>query len=103
MPNRYTESSKPTPPLDVSSSEGLGPEEREKLVALLDHIYEYGTAAEGVLRLAAQLCQAVRAAERERIERDVAGLHMAQSLGNQNYPRAWHDGIDAALEAIRGA
>jgi len=43
------------------------------------------------------------AAERERIERDVADLHMTQATNNQNYPRAWHDGIDAALEVIRGA
>ena len=43
------------------------------------------------------------AAERERIERDVADLHMTQATNNQNCPRAWHDGIDAALEVIRGA
>lgn len=44
-----------------------------------------------------------QAAERKRIERDVAGLHMAQSVNNQNHPSAWHDGIDAALDVIRGA
>jgi hypothetical protein len=43
-----------------------------------------------------------RAAERERIERDVADLDMTQATNNQNCPRAWHDGIDAALEVIRG-
>ena len=43
------------------------------------------------------------AAERERVARDVAGLHMAQSVNNQNYPSAWHDGVDAALAVIRGA
>ncbi len=39
--------------------------------------------------------------EREKIYQDVAGLHMAQSVNNQNYPSAWHDGVDAALAAIR--
>ena len=43
------------------------------------------------------------AAERKRLERDVASLHMSQSINNQNYPSAWHDGVDAALEVIRGA
>jgi hypothetical protein len=27
---------------------------------------------------------------------------MTQATNNQNCPRAWHDGIDAALEVIRG-
>ena len=39
--------------------------------------------------------------EREKIYQDVAGLHMAQSVNNQNYPSAWHDGVDAALVVIR--
>jgi hypothetical protein len=43
------------------------------------------------------------AAERERLARDVAGLHMAQSINNQNHPSAWDDGVDAALDVIRGA
>ena len=43
------------------------------------------------------------AAERERLARDVAGLHMAQSVNNQNHTSAWHDGADAAPEVIRGA
>ena len=43
------------------------------------------------------------AEERERLARDVAGLHMAQSVNNQNHPSAWHDGVDAALEVIRGS
>ena len=42
------------------------------------------------------------AEERERLIREVAALHMAQSVNNQNHPRAWHDGVDAALDAIRG-
>lgn len=51
-----------------------------------------------------QRCYALgMAAERERLARDVAGLHMAQSVNNQNYPSAWHDGVDAALAVIRGA
>ena len=53
-------------PLEVRLSDQLGPEERAKLDALLDHIYEYGTTAEGVLLRAAQLCQAAKAAERAR-------------------------------------
>jgi hypothetical protein len=51
----------------------------------------------------AERVRAAVAAERERIERDVADLHMTQATNNQNCPRAWHDGIDAALEVIRGA
>lgn len=47
-------------------SDGLGPEERAKLNALLDHIYEHGTSSEGVLRLASQLCKTAKAIERER-------------------------------------
>ena len=53
-------------PLALRLNDQLGPEERAKLDALLDHIHEYGTTAEGVLLRAAQLCQAARAAERER-------------------------------------
>jgi len=61
-------------PFGSEFSAELGPDERAKLDALLDHIYEYGTAAEGVLRLAADLCQSSRAVERERwreVTRDV--------------------------------
>ena len=43
------------------------------------------------------------AAERERLARNVEALHMAQTLNNQNYPPAWHDGIDEAVAVIRGA
>ncbi len=53
--------------------------------------------------IVAERVRAAVAAERERIERDVADLHMTQATNNQNCPRAWHDGIDAALEVIRGA
>ena len=55
-------------PLGLPLNDQLGPEERAKLDALLDHIHEYGTTAEGVLLRAAQLCQAARAAERERCD-----------------------------------
>lgn len=39
--------------------------------------------------------------EREKIYQDVAGLHMAKFVRNQNYPSAWHDGVDAALAVVR--
>lgn len=68
-------------PAEVRCNAELGPDERAKLDALLDHIHEYGTAAEGVLRLASQLCQAARAAERERwralLEARAAGCERA--------------------------
>lgn len=57
-------------PQAVCSTAMLGPAERAALDALLDHIYEYGTAAEGVLERAAKLCQAARADERERCAGD---------------------------------
>ena len=52
----------------VLQSDELGPDERAKLDALLDHIHEHGTSAEGVFRRAADLCAASRAVERERSE-----------------------------------
>lgn len=52
-------------PCGSEFSAGLGPDERAKLDALLDHIYEYGTTAEGVTRRAADLCAAARAAARD--------------------------------------
>jgi hypothetical protein len=58
---------------------------------LLAHREEYA---------AARVAQAV-AQERERVIREVADLHMTQSVNNQNHPSAWHDGVDAALAAIR--
>ena len=39
--------------------------------------------------------------ERERLARDVAELHMAQTVNHQEFPRAWHDGVDAALAVIQ--
>ena len=53
-------------PAKVRLTDGLGPEERAKLDALIDHIYEYGTSAEGVMSLAAQLCLTAHKIERER-------------------------------------
>jgi len=76
-------------------SEGLGPLPQPAMLRGVDEDYY---TAEQMRAYGAQ----ERAAERERIERDVADLHMTQATNNQNCPRAWHDGIDAALEVIRG-
>lgn len=76
---------KQTPPADEGPVEcGLGPEERARLDALLDHIYEHGTAAEGVLRMAAQLCEAARAAERA----ESARLRQLLNLARDDYNTA---------------
>ena len=53
-------------PAKVRLTDGLGPDERAKLDALLDHIYEHGTTAEGVMNLAAQLCITAKKVERAR-------------------------------------
>lgn len=37
------------------------------------------------------------------VRSDIATLHMAQGVNNQNHPAAWHDAIDAALEAFDAA
>jgi hypothetical protein len=34
---------------------------------------------------------------------DIKTLHMVQSINNQNQPAAWHDAVDAALEAFDDA
>lgn len=39
----------------------------------------------------------------ERVRADISALHMAQATNNQNHPAAWHDAVDAALEAIDAA
>jgi hypothetical protein len=44
----------------------LGLDERAALDALLDHVCEYGTTDEGVMRLAAKLCIAAKSVERAR-------------------------------------
>jgi hypothetical protein len=44
---------------------------------------------------------AARQEERVRCIAEVGALHMAQTVNNQNHPRAWHDAVDAALDAIR--
>ena len=33
----------------------------------------------------------------------IEDLHGSQTLNNQEYPRAWHEGLDAAVAAILGA
>jgi hypothetical protein len=38
-----------------------------------------------------------------RARNDIQMLHMVQSINNQNLPSAWHDAVDAALEAIDAA
>jgi hypothetical protein len=42
-------------------------------------------------------------AEQERCIAAVEALHMAQATNNQNHPSAWHNGVDAAIDAIRDA
>lgn len=59
MPN---EDHRPDQPLPFGCNYELGHDERAALDALLDHIYEYGTLAEGVSRRAVILCSAARAA-----------------------------------------
>lgn len=54
-------------------------------------------------RLLRRCWDAAVAANCQRLARDVADLHMAQSINNQNHPSAWNDGVDAALEVIREA
>ena len=94
-------------------SEWLGPDRLESTVNddefnTLCEAHSFGAVARGEFPLMPRgllkaLVDAAVAAERERLARDVAGLHMAQSVNNQNYPSAWHDGVDAALAVIRGA
>lgn len=43
------------------------------------------------------------AVERGKLIAAVGALHMAQTINHQNYPAAWHDGVDAAIEALREA
>jgi hypothetical protein len=87
-----------TRPCGSALSDELGPDERAKLDALLDHIYEYGTAAEGVLRLAADLCQSSRAAERERCAR-----LCEQTDEDGEGPDCWDWHSKDYARAIRGA
>lgn len=53
-------------PTKVQVSDVLGPEECAKLDALLDHIYEYGTIAEGISKRVIELALSIRKKERER-------------------------------------
>jgi hypothetical protein len=96
------------------SNEWLGPvPKREQLGKQMNfdewcaahgvYLNDNDNAAKAAKAMARRAWDASVAAERERLARDVAGLHMAQSVNNQNYPSAWHDGVDAALAVIRGA
>jgi hypothetical protein len=86
-------------PAAVGSDAQLGPlPERFDVVTRSNGPVPVWTAED--MRAYAAACVA---AERKRLEQDVAGLHMAQSINHQNHPSAWHDGVDAALEVIRGA
>jgi len=49
----------------------------------------------------AQIVAAARQEERGRCIAEIGALHTAQTVNNQNHPRAWHDAVDAALAAIR--
>ena len=42
-------------------------------------------------------------AELRQIRIDIASLHYVQSINHQNQPAAWHDAVDAALEAFDAA
>ena len=97
--------SKELPPLPPSPAEVS-----DLILQTREHVQALGWLNRDLLYTETQVraimaeCATMAAArERRRIERDVAGLHMAQSVNNQNHPIAWHDGIDAALEVIRGA
>lgn len=35
--------------------------------------------------------------------KELATLHCTQAINNQNHPAAWHDGVDACIEALREA
>lgn len=84
-------------PLALSLHDLLGRDERAKLDALLDHVHEYGTTAEGALRLAAQLCQASRAAERERCARWLEWYDGAETRRSEAIRKGDHWAPDALL------
>ena len=93
------------PPLPPSPAE-VG----DLVLATREHVQALGWGNREQLYTASQVrallseCAVMSAArERHRMAQDVAGLHMAQSVNHQNYPGAWHDGVDAALSVIRGA
>lgn len=98
------EDHEPAPHLGLGSSERLGLLVNSAMLAE-ECLRLAEWALIGPVQRAAleSFAERLLAADRARIKRDVAGLHMAQSANNQNYPSAWHDGIDAALEAIGGA
>ena len=75
-----------------------------KLVAKALHDIEWvdsGDYAQGAENEAIRACLSGAAAERERLIKAVADCHMWQTINNQNYPSAWHDGIDEALRVMR--
>lgn len=50
--------------------------------------------------------------ERERLEqlvlytvqecvKQLSDLHYSQTINNQNYPSAWHDGVDSSVKVIK--
>jgi len=93
------------PPLPPSPAE-VG----DLILQTREHVQSLGWGNREQLYTASQVqallseCAIMAAArERQRMACDVAGLHMAQSVNNQNHPNAWHDGVDAALAVIRGA
>jgi hypothetical protein len=51
----------------------------------------------------AKFAELVQAADHGRCIAAIEALHMAQTVNNQNYPAAWHDGVDAAIDALREA
>ena len=65
--------------------------------------HETGEYTERGMSAAWSAWQAAVKAEREKLMREVESLHMAQATNNQNHPSAWHDGVDAAIEAMREA
>lgn len=96
-----TDQATSTTPEAVCLTAMLGPAERQALDALLDHIYEYGTTAEGVLKRAATLCQAARADERERCVRILEAYRVP--VGNSAAGEMAADWTMEALHEIRAA
>ncbi len=113
----------PSQPLGLGSSEGLGPLPERAVVAYLYH--DAATPEDAhpwlhstMLVLAADRrpklrnetplvtlaqAEAMVAAERGKLIAAVGSLHVTQTMNNQEFPRAWHDGVDAAIDAIRAA
>lgn len=101
MPTNEPETNEPEVPGHVASTERLGLI-RLAMDAFFRHEGRDMIPTAPLPWVLAAMADAV-AAERKRLAHNVADLHMAQSVNNQNYPSAWHDGVDAALEVIREA